>query len=53
MLLRACRHLASGFSVVSQQRVDEPEQLHHAFVLAEVLVSLEQEAVLLAVGAHD
>ena len=37
----------------AKQRVDEAEELHHALVLAQVLMPLEQEAVLDAVGAED
>ena len=36
-----------------EQRVDEAEELHHALVLPQVLVPLEQEDVLHPVRAHD
>ena len=39
--------------VIDEQRVDQAEQLHDALVLPQVLVALEQEHVLLAVGALD
>ena len=36
---------------VEKQRVDETEELHHSFVLSQVLMSLQQEHVLLAIDA--
>ena len=42
-----------SLGVCEKKRVDETEQLHGAFVLTQVLVTLQQELVLLAVTSCE
>ena len=53
---RVCRGyapqvLAQGGRVVGQQRVHEPEELHHPLILPQILMALQQEHELMPVAA--
>ena len=41
----------AGLSVVAKEGVDEPEELHDALVLPQVLVALEEKRVLAPIAA--
>lgn len=42
-----------GLRICHEQSVDQSKELHHALILPDVLVALEQELVILAIAAFD